>query len=352
MMESKEKSRRAVLIKIYEHASGKGRFEVPFAEVAKECGLAEEETDEICDYLEGEGLIELMAFGPMVALTHRGIVEVEKGISKQDRLTESQPQIVQHYYGSVGAVQNAEKSRAFINQGSGREGDQLDKNLIDLLLRISRGEQFFRPENESDEAKDAFVPVVRRLKELSQRGLIEPLTDRRIIKDNAPHSTANVTEVRPEESVESLYDFALLDSMVKRDDLVFDLRARLSLKNLLVLKGSSGMGKSTLAILLASKDGGRWKRLDFRDVAPEQLKERLIRATVEEAEEGGDFNYIVDDLNFDNRPATYERALAGFLHSITSRGGRVVITTQGDLPSLIKLSFDLPPESISSTLSL
>jgi class 3 adenylate cyclase len=100
------------------------------------------------------------------------------------RFAESHPQIVQHYYGQVGAVQNAEKSSAFVKQGSGREGDQLDKNLIDLLLRISSGERFFRPENDNSEAKDAFVPVVRRLKELSQQGLIEPLTDRRIIKDH------------------------------------------------------------------------------------------------------------------------------------------------------------------------
>lgn len=184
MIESKEKIRRAILYKIYERAKGRRRFEVPFAEVADECGLAEEEADEVCYYLEDEGLIELMAFGPMVALTHRGIVEVEKSISEQDRFIESQPQIVQHYHGPVGAVQNAEKSLALVNQGSGRERDQLNKNLIDLLLRISTGERFFRPENESDEAKDEFVPVVRRLKELSQRGLIEPLTDRRIIKDH------------------------------------------------------------------------------------------------------------------------------------------------------------------------
>lgn len=70
-----------------------------------------------------------------------------------------------------------------VQEESGRGGDPLDESLIDLLRRISSGEQFFRPENESDEAKDAFIPVVRRLKELSQLGLIEPLTDRRIIKD-------------------------------------------------------------------------------------------------------------------------------------------------------------------------
>jgi hypothetical protein len=60
----------------------------------------------------------------------------------------------------------------------------LEKSLLDLLISISAGQRFFKPENESDEAKDEFLPIVRRLKELSQRGFIEPLTDRRIIKDH------------------------------------------------------------------------------------------------------------------------------------------------------------------------
>lgn len=60
----------------------------------------------------------------------------------------------------------------------------MEKNLLDLLISISAGQRFFKPEDEIDEAKHEFIPIVRRLKELSLRGFIEPLTDRRIIKDH------------------------------------------------------------------------------------------------------------------------------------------------------------------------
>jgi hypothetical protein len=65
-----------------------------------------------------------------------------------------------------------------------------------------------------------------------------------------------------------------------------------------------------------------------------------------DAEERRGVNYIIDDLNFDERPSTYERALAGFIHAVVSRGGRIILTTQGELPSRLTLSLDLAAESL------
>lgn len=115
------------------------------------------------------------------------------------------------------------------------------------------------------------------------------------------------------ESNETSYDLPSLDQMAERADIVSNLQGKLNTKGLLILRGSSGMGKSVLAVLASNKDGGQWKRLDFRDLAPEQIKEHLIYATILEAEEKGCLDYIVDDLNFDSHPSKYERALAGFL---------------------------------------
>lgn len=148
------------------------------------------------------------------------------------------------------------------------------------------------------------------------------------------------------ERAEDLYDWPLLNKLVRRDSLVSGLQARLSSKGLLFLKGSSGMGKSTLAVLIANKERERWKRLDFRESKPEQIKERLIDATVLDAEERLNINYIVDDLNFDERPSTYEQVLAGFIHRVVSRGGHVILTTQGELPSRLTLSLDLAEDSL------
>jgi hypothetical protein len=148
------------------------------------------------------------------------------------------------------------------------------------------------------------------------------------------------------ERAEDLYEISLLVNLVGRDGLVSELETTLSLRGFLALKGSSGMGKSTLAVLIANKERERWKRLDFRGSEPELVKERLIYTTVLDAEERRSVNYIVDDLNFDERPSTYERPLVGFIHAVLSRGGRIILTTQGELPSRITLSLDLPAETL------
>jgi hypothetical protein len=145
---------------------------------------------------------------------------------------------------------------------------------------------------------------------------------------------------------EDLYELPLLDNLAGRDGLVSELETKLSLRGFLALKGSSGMGKSTLAVLIANKERGRWKRLDFRGSEHERIKERLIYTTVLDAEERRSVNYIVDDLNFDERPSIYEQPLAGFIQAVISRGGRIILTTQGELPSRVTLSLDLPAETL------
>lgn len=146
------------------------------------------------------------------------------------------------------------------------------------------------------------------------------------------------------ESGYEAYALPPIHQLVRREHLVSELRGGLVVRGILVLRGSSGMGKSTLAALIASEEGGRWRKLDMRDLAPEQIKEHLIYATLADAEEPDHTDYIIDDLNFDERPSLYERALAGFIHAVLTRGRRIIVTTQGELPSRILLALSLPQE--------
>jgi hypothetical protein len=148
------------------------------------------------------------------------------------------------------------------------------------------------------------------------------------------------------EWAEDLYDLPLLGTLVGRGGLVSELVKTLRANGLLALKGSSGMGKSTLAVLVANKERDLWKRIDFRGADPEQIKERLIYTTVLDMEERRGVNYLIDDLNFEDRPSIYERSLVGFIHAVISRGGRIIVTTQGELPSRLTLSLDLASETI------
>lgn len=142
------------------------------------------------------------------------------------------------------------------------------------------------------------------------------------------------------------YALPSFDRLAKREDLVAELQVRLNSQGVLVLRGSSGMGKSTLAGLIAAKDRGKWRRFDLRDLKAEQIRGQLFYASLDASEHPSDTDYIVDDLNFDDRPSLYERALAGFIYTVTSRGGRMIITTQGELPERLLLAFDLSNEVV------
>lgn len=145
--------------------------------------------------------------------------------------------------------------------------------------------------------------------------------------------------------VEIVRTQALLPSterLAQRKALVSDLRSRLNLSGLLVISGSVQMGKSTLASLIATAESAVWHPpIPMSDMRPKQIHEWLIRTAIADGRGEQKVDYIVDDLNFDRQVFEYERALIVFLYAIRKGGGRVIITTQGTLPSRIALRLDL-----------
>jgi tetratricopeptide (TPR) repeat protein len=141
------------------------------------------------------------------------------------------------------------------------------------------------------------------------------------------------------------YALPPFDRMAQRKQIVDDLIKRLNVRGILVINGSTGTGKSTLAALIARKEGENWQRFDLREWDPKRMSEHLIRATLADRIGSQEVDYIIDDLSFDGHSSSFERPLAAFLHTVTARGGRVVLTTQGELPSRLALAFDLPEGS-------
>jgi tetratricopeptide (TPR) repeat protein len=136
------------------------------------------------------------------------------------------------------------------------------------------------------------------------------------------------------------------DRLVPRRELVADLLSRLNANGILALRGSTGMGKSTLAGALATADGASWRVLDLRGRSPEQISDLLLFVTQAVEDYPGGVDYVIDDLNFDSQTSLYENALARFIYAVRLRNGRVVITTQGLLPSRIVNMFDVPPACV------
>src|SRR5258708_5256283 len=112
------------------------------------------------------------------------------------------------------------------------------------------------------------------------------------------------------------------------------------------------MGKTTLANMLINDDCETWRRLDLRGLEPDQIAGRLSFATQMISDSQVELNCVIDDLNFDNQVSAYEIKLARFIYLIKLRHGRVIITTQGTLPSVIVTQYDIPPVSFVDAPSL
>jgi energy-coupling factor transporter ATP-binding protein EcfA2 len=101
----------------------------------------------------------------------------------------------------------------------------------------------------------------------------------------------------------------------------------------LVLVGSTGAGKTTLAKLAAAECGGSWRWINFSTVDASALPHafRSLGMLLERAPEAN--NILLDDVNLPPEQARrLEEYLAGVLYTILQRKGRLIITSQKTLP--------------------
>jgi hypothetical protein len=135
-IQEKQEKRYRLLHRLYEATEGNPNVSVALSDLAAEAGLSYEEADSALDYLAAESLVSLDGFGPLVSLTHRGIVEIEQSINKPDRPTEHfSNQIIQHFHGPVGAIQNAPHSTANVTQGSLEE-----EEMFQITVALSKAQ--------------------------------------------------------------------------------------------------------------------------------------------------------------------------------------------------------------------
>lgn len=146
--------------------------------------------------------------------------------------------------------------------------------------------------------------------------------------------------------VESTYDLLTLpfQRLTQRAPIVASLESILSIKGLLFLRGSTSVGKSTLAKLVIKQSGSEWQRLNFRGAIAAEVRDRLAFAALPANDNPqSPQNYLLDDLNFEV-PDIYENEFAALIYVVRQKGGNIVVTSQGQLPSRIRLLFDFPQE--------
>jgi hypothetical protein len=146
--------------------------------------------------------------------------------------------------------------------------------------------------------------------------------------------------------VESTHDVLTVpfERLAQRAPIVARLQSILSSHGLLFLRGSTSVGKSTLAKLVVKQSGSEWQRLNFRGSIATEIRDRLAFAALTANDNRlAPQNYLLDDLNFDV-PDIYENEFAALIYVVRESGGNIAVTSQGRLPSRIRLLFDFPEE--------
>ena len=96
--------------RLYEISGGNEYCDVNKQDIGKELNFSKDDISTIPQYLKGEGLIRYTEFGGSIAITHEGVIEVEKALSEPD-----QPS---HYFPPVNIINIQHMESSQFQQGT------------------------------------------------------------------------------------------------------------------------------------------------------------------------------------------------------------------------------------------
>ncbi|MDP2183061.1 MAG: hypothetical protein Q8K99_10895 [Actinomycetota bacterium] len=109
-IEREREDRFRFLRSLWEGSEGSEFFRIGMWELGEELGLDRPTVDRIFRFLSGEGLLKGVDIGGGISITHRGIVEVERALSKPDEPTQ--------YFPPVNVIAIGTMSNSVIQQAS------------------------------------------------------------------------------------------------------------------------------------------------------------------------------------------------------------------------------------------
>ena len=125
------------LHRLYNISEGNELFSIDAFELGEQLGYPHDETDRIDNYLRGEYLVEGVA-GTRIAITHQGIVEVEKALSQPDNPTMYFPPAnyihIEHMIGSQ--IQQGTNQSSLVLGYSGTDFEAMLKLVVDLRNQL------------------------------------------------------------------------------------------------------------------------------------------------------------------------------------------------------------------------
>lgn len=139
---------------------------------------------------------------------------------------------------------------------------------------------------------------------------------------------------------------------LQRSNIVGEVEKRLNKHRVVMLSGSSGMGKSTVAKLVTTSIGGTWLWIDLRSRNTDRLEQIFQTASLTVHRAAGASSVVLDDLNMSNTNGELDNQLSTLLFTVIRRGGRTIITSQGSIPSKVALQLGLSQDVYFSVAPL
>ncbi len=117
----------------------------------------------------------------------------------------------------------------------------------------------------------------------------------------------------------------------RRESLLKLLRDKILSKKILVLHGSTGMGKSSIGVLLAESLSLQYQWVNLRGNDANSIKAILTNIALN-LRAFEDKLLIIDDIPFSADQNIYENSIIALINIVMSKNGYLIITTQNDLP--------------------
>ncbi len=118
-----QRRRFQFLLKLFELSEGNELFDIDAFELGDQLGFQKDETNRIDDYLRGENLIQGVA-STRIAITHYGIVEIERALTKPNEPTT--------YFPPVNIIHVEQMIGSQIQQGTNRSSQVLNYSSNDI----------------------------------------------------------------------------------------------------------------------------------------------------------------------------------------------------------------------------
>ena len=112
---------------------------------------------------------------------------------------------------------------------------------------------------------------------------------------------------------------------IGRTSLVKKIEALLTSTRVVFLHGSSGVGKTNLALLVTEEIGGTWLWAGFRGRSPDVVQQGLARAAYEVGAADGPVLMVLDDVEFGGI-SQFEREFIALIFAVIQRNGLVLVT--------------------------